>query len=255
MTSSRTLLLGALLALFLPAVPKAALIEQEQFNQANALLEKGDLDKAQEIYATLVRKGFGGTALAYNLGNIAYRKGERGKAILWYERARMLSPRDGDVQFNLAMARSHLKDEKDPLIQSIISTFTENELAATLLLLLWIFFGVFGALRLGWIEGELWPAATLWTSGLFLLLTASWLGLSLFFGQTPAAVVTQSPGEVRNGPGNDYAVGFTVPEGSKVIVLNQRPDWIQIGVPQQGLKGWVKTNEIETVRFTSASSS
>jgi uncharacterized protein YgiM (DUF1202 family) len=64
--------------------------------------------------------------------------------------------------------------------------------------------------------------------------------------------VIKAPGEVRNGPGQDYAVGFTVPEGSKVTLLNRRPEWSQIGVPQQGLKGWIPSSEIEPIRIESA---
>ena len=61
------------------------------------------------------------------------------------------------------------------------------------------------------------------------------------------------PGEVRNGPGPDYAVGFTVPEGSSVLLLSRRPDWTQVGVPSQGLKGWMPNSEVEAVELTPAS--
>jgi len=32
-----------------------------------------------------------------------------------------------------------------------------------------------------------------------------------------------------------------------VIVLEKRPDWLQVGVPQQGLKGWMPSKEVELI--------
>ena len=75
------------------------------------------------------------------------------------------------------------------------------------------------------------------------------MGTQIWNTNKPWAVVTALPGEVRNGPGTDYAVGFTVPEGSKVLILNKRPEWTQIGAPIEGLKGWIPTKEIEEIKL------
>jgi hypothetical protein len=167
--------------------------------------------------------------------------------VLWYERAARLSPRDSDVQFNLSLARSHIKDEGGNYFQKIFLYFTGNEIAWLLSLLIWIFFGFLGAKTVGWIKSETWPSLTLWFSGSLLLLATVWFGVFYSLSRQPLGVVINPPGEVRNGPGNDYAVGFTIPEGSKVIVLNKRPDWMQIGVPSQGLKGWIPNSDVELI--------
>ncbi len=113
--------------------------------------------------------------------------------------------------------------------------------------LVWIFFGLLGSRLLGWVRGDLWPPALLWMSGLALLVMGSWFAVNSYLTNAPDAIVTSPPGEVRNGPVLDYAVGFTIPEGSKVAILNHRPDWLQVGVAEQGLKGWMPEKEVALI--------
>lgn len=217
------------------------------FTQANQFFEKGNMQKAEEIYQSLISQGFESAELYYNLGNIQYRKGSRGKAILWYERAARLAPRDSDIQFNLSLARSHIKNEDSNFIRKIVLYATNNELSWVLLVLVWIFFGTLGGSILGWIKNETGLGVTLWLSGLLLLIAGGWFGVNVAMAREPLAIVINPPGEVRNGPGPDYAVGFTIPEGSKVLVLSARPEWTQVGVPSQGLKGWMPNLDVQTI--------
>jgi hypothetical protein len=234
---------------------EAPLTPQTQFTEGNAAYEKGDIDGALQIYQGLTRQGFESAALYYNLGNVYYRRGERGKAVLWYERAQNLAPRDTDIAFNLTLAKSHLKDNEDTWIEKGLGFFTPNELGTAAMIFLWIFFGLVGASTMGWLPLETWNRMLLSLSGIFLLVSASWFGVSTYLSFENEGIVVAPPGEVRNGPGQDYAVGFTVPEGTKVNIMNRRPDWIQIGVTQQGLKGWIPAAEVESIGTTSASSS
>jgi hypothetical protein len=229
------------------AYAETASSPNDQFTQGNQAYEKGDVEKAAEIYQGLVRQGFESAELYYNLGNLYYRKGERGKAVLWYERAQRLAPRDADIQFNLSLARSHIKEDEGGLIRRIFLYFTGNELSVLLALLLWAFFGILGARMIGWIKSDSWPTVTLWFSGFLLVFTGAWFGSAITFDRQQVGVVTSPPGEVRNGPGQDYAVGFTIPEGSNVLIMNKRPDWTQVGVLNQGLKGWMPNGEVEPI--------
>lgn len=242
-----TIMLALLLLLPLAKAARAADAEaQKTFDDANQFYEKGQFDEALTRYEALAKRGFGGTALFYNLGNVHYRHGERGRAILWYERAERLSPRDSDVRFNLSLARSHIKSGEDTLLDRALTYFTENELSLSTTALSTFFFVLIGLLMLGKIKGD-WAGLALIASGSMLIVSGAWLGFRIYVDRQPAAIVVSPPGEVRNGPGNDYAVGFTVPEGSRVVILNRRPDWTQVGVPEQGLKGWMPANEVEPI--------
>jgi hypothetical protein len=217
------------------------------FAQGNAAYEKEDFSGAESLYLSLISKGFASTELYYNLGNVYYRKGERGHAVLWYERALERAPRDSDARFNLSLARSHIKNDQPDYLRAVVEYFTGNELGAALLLLVWFFFVLGGCALLGWVQIGNGTRMALWTSGTLLAIVGVWFAVNLSFHSEPRGVIISPPGEVRNGPGPDYAVGFTIPEGSTVLILNKRPDWVQIGLPQQGLKGWLPANDVESI--------
>ena len=240
--------LALLLLTLAPAVHAATTSAQATFDEGNRLYEKGQFDDALQRYSSLASQGFGGVPLYYNLGNVHFRRGERGQAVLWYERALRLAPRDTDIRFNLALARSHIKSEGDNFGQRLLTFFSVDELGAAATVSSFLFFGVLGLLALGKLRGESLPTLSVTLTGLALLITGAWTGAAVYLDRQPVAVVVSPPGEVRNGPGMDYAVGFTIPEGSQVVALNRRPEWTQVGVPDQGLKGWMPSDEIALVR-------
>ncbi len=84
----------------------------EVFAHGNALYEQGDYEGAIEQYSSLVDKGVTDTDLYYNLANSYYKTGDFGRAVLFYERARRLAPRDRDVRENLALVRAQLRDKQ-----------------------------------------------------------------------------------------------------------------------------------------------
>ncbi|MBV9080337.1 MAG: tetratricopeptide repeat protein, partial [Elusimicrobia bacterium] len=139
--------------------------------QGNQQYEKGDFEGALTSYLSLTRLGFGGPALYYNLGNVYYRKGDRGHAVLWYERAARLDPRDSDVQFNLALARSHIKSEGTNYLERAATYFSENELAVTASLFSIAFFGLLGLAAIGRLKGDVWPALLISLSAAGLLVS------------------------------------------------------------------------------------
>jgi tetratricopeptide (TPR) repeat protein len=76
-----------------------------KFTAAAEAYKAEDYDKAAAAYEEILRGGKESGALYYNLGNSYFKKGSLGKAVLNYERARRLIPRDGDLDFNLEYAR------------------------------------------------------------------------------------------------------------------------------------------------------
>ena len=53
---------------------------------------------------------------------------------------------------------------------------------------------------------------------------------------TRDAIVVSGPADVRNGPGMENSVGFSLPEGRKVVILGAKDDWSAIGLKSEGQK-------------------
>ena len=103
-------------ALLLVACGSAPFAAQEAFfEEGNRLYQEGDFAGAVELYERILESGVESGELHYNLGNAWFRLGEIGPAVLHYERARRMMPRDDDLRANLELARSLTVDEITPL--------------------------------------------------------------------------------------------------------------------------------------------
>ncbi|MFP6663263.1 MAG: BatD family protein [Deltaproteobacteria bacterium] len=76
-----------------------------KFQAANEAFAVGRFGEAADRLAAVARQGGVSANLLFDLGNAALRAGRPGEAILAYERARLLAPRDSAIQANLRQAR------------------------------------------------------------------------------------------------------------------------------------------------------
>ena len=97
-------ILRVLWALMLAAAPVSA-AAPAAFERANQQFAAGEFAAAAAAYEQVLNNDGPRAAVFYNLGNSYQRLGQYGPAILAYERARLLSPRDPDLLANLALAR------------------------------------------------------------------------------------------------------------------------------------------------------
>lgn len=262
---SLTILLTAsvlALALMLSVVnPNQAkpLLDRETMLRANQLYENGRYREATQTYQQLVDQGYAHSSLFFNLGNAHYRQGNLGKAVLNYERAARLAPRDGDIQTNLAYARAQALDQYEteansPLeqwTQAASSKLTVNEMSVLSLVLFWLLAVVFILYRHSRnprLQTGLRYAlvATL----LIFTLSAFTLGSRVYAeNHQPAAVVTaQSVGVVSN-PGEGSVTQFTLHSGAQVILLETRGQWARLSLPGDQFQGWVPVDAVEQVGF------
>jgi tetratricopeptide (TPR) repeat protein len=107
---SRTIKAGAIGLAFLAIVAFSsaawAASATPTFDSANAAFASGNYHGAIEQYnAILARDGYSAPVL-FNAGNAYYRDGQIGEAILSYERAQVLAPRDAAIAANLRLARA-----------------------------------------------------------------------------------------------------------------------------------------------------
>lgn len=244
---------AAVLLFFTGCLPGLGDHRQHLFEQGNQSFEQGDYAKAVSAYEDILEMGFESPALYYNLGNAFFKEGKIGPAILNYERALRLAPRDEDIRFNLRLAEEYRLDK----IQDIPTFFTTKMLNAFLALFglrtFYLLFGVFYIIAAGAAVGWIFSRSRKWK---ILFRTAGLAGLVLmiFFGSAAAfkthnlhhgveAVVLENEVAVRSAPTQDGTHIFAIHEGLKVKVLNRRRDWIEIKL-DDGKEGWLPAGTI-----------
>ncbi len=218
-----------------------------KFVAAGAAYKAENYDKAIATYEEILRGGKESGALYYNLGNSYFKKGSPGKAILNYERARRLIPRDSDLNFNAGYARSKAGVPEASggfsaqLVEPRIRNWTDREIAWA-----WIVITLAGAaVHLLSLFGK-WPLMT--RRHAIVLVCALWLvclgGFAVKFAAEENLAVTIVPGEAKFEPREDATVHFPLGEGTMVKVLEAEDAWAKIR-RDDGKVGWVPEKVFE----------
>ena len=77
-------------------------------NEAKTAYDAGQFRQALDYYASKIDPRSVSPALLYNMGNCFYQLGDYPRALVCYERARYLQPRDSDISGNLELTRRKL---------------------------------------------------------------------------------------------------------------------------------------------------
>jgi pyridoxamine 5'-phosphate oxidase len=198
---------------------------QDLYKAGNALYAEGKFADAAGKYQAAADTGFKNWVLEYNLGNACYRAGQLGKAILYYERAFRMNSGQGDVIYNLNLAATKAGEPELPstalpaLAWRLFYLLPINHLTL-LATLLFIFICVAGGFALAgrnFLTGDL----ALGLGALFIVLSG-WLGARIYSLEKPIGVVVTNVAEVRSGPNITYPANFTVPEGRRVLILEEQ---------------------------------
>ena len=222
---------------------------KEVFNEANKHYAKGDWQKAVDLYNQLLENGEKSPELYYNLGNANLKMQKVGVALLNFERALRMAPRDTDIRFNLEFARKLCGEPEPGFIENALmflpNQFTLNQLAllcsALFVLLSVVLIAYFVTTRKKLLFMVLAIFCILVLFSLFFEIKLNAEKFSNF------AIVVKSPAEVRNGPSEGNSVGFSLPEGRKVLLLGKSGQWVAIGLKAEGYKGWVQSQYVEKI--------
>jgi len=102
---------GLLISILLLFTIVANTQQSDPFAQANAEYKTGNYTQAISSYEQLVSQGLVSKELYYNLGNAYYNDNKLGHAILNFERALKLAPRDTNIRTNLDIANAEVELE------------------------------------------------------------------------------------------------------------------------------------------------
>ena len=225
------------------------------YNRAGEAYEREQYEEAVALYEEITKMGIRDGRVYYNLGNAYFKAGDLGKAILSYERARRLLPRDEDVQANLRFVRL-LKVDKEPPVEhnavvrfalNLYDAFRINELTRTVS-------GLYMLIMLsmiGWIFYGRRFRSTFVTVLIVLGVALVPIGGALAFKIHAEAFVKEAIAmadavDARSGPGAEHTKIFTIHEGTKVIVERGEEDWALVRL-RSGIGGWIERKGIEEI--------
>jgi len=221
--------------------------------KASEFYKQGKFEEAGEIYEAFLKENPDSTGLHYNLGNVYFKLKKIGKAILEYERAKNIKPRDYETNENLAYVQGlieyKLEDKRNwYLIQCdwLADFFSKNEVLFVSVLLYSLLMS-FLALRL-LLKGKL--KFLKFTNVLLVLFLVSlapvlWKYYEERFHRD--AVVVSSKAEIRYGPSRSDKVAFRLVEGLTVQVQDVRDGWYLVGLIN-GESGWCEKKDLELIQ-------
>ncbi len=264
------------LALFAALMVVASLARAEttdtpaqMFERANAAYEAGNYSAAVEDYEHVAAAGVIAPDLFYNLGNAYFKQGDLGRAVLWFERARRLAPRDEDVRENLDLTRSLLRDQEllqaTPRWRHVVLSWHHDTTTAESVAVASVLFTVVCALGMCFVfrdsdtMSRIYRRVSVVSPGRLLGFDkAQDLGLAIAFaalvagafgysavnkvraeGARTTGVVLAEEVSVFSGPSPNASVQFKVHEGTLVAVRDERAGWIRVELPGD-LSGWIQ---------------
>lgn len=222
---------------------------EEYFYKANQLYKDGEYKDALNVYMDIEKSGNISGDLYYNIGNIYYRLNMIGNAVLYYEKAVRLMPRDSDLEYNLQYVRKLTKDAVEtpvPVISDLLfwtGSMTVNELFALFVVFNLLFWCAL-VLRL-YIKKE-------WSYYLPVVLLILWLisGISwawkFYYNKTDnRAVILSEEANVLSGPDEREKLLFQLHAGTIVLQEGSEDGWNLIRLEDK--RGWVKNSDIEKI--------
>jgi len=229
---------------------------EERYMQAGELYGSGDYSGSAAIYRQLYNEGYRSGDLLYNAGNAFFRSGDNATAILFYERAKLISPADEDIDYNLQIARSRVTDRFETVPRlffarwfDFLSLLASTNVWAVLALALFILALVFAVIFLtrARARGRLIP---FWVALISLVFSALLSLLSVrnnsLVNNNRNAVITCSIVTGRSAPGENASELFVIHSGTKVAVEQELGDYLEVMLPD-GNRGWISSDCLEKI--------
>jgi tetratricopeptide (TPR) repeat protein len=226
------------------------------FRQANELAssdpEKAKIlyEKALYCFERIVQEGaVENGMLYYNIGNVTFRLGDLGRAILNYRKAERLIPGDMNLQHNLLFARSRCVDGINPKPQARVfqtlffwhydlSRYVRSVLFVILFDCIW----VCAAIYLFWKKPLIRNVALVFA--VLSVLPAASLAVEAYQqAHTRYGVILAKEAIARKGDSATYEPSFTEPlhAGTEFNLIEERKGWYQIELAD-GRRCWITSS-------------
>ncbi|MBE6212895.1 MAG: tetratricopeptide repeat protein [Rikenellaceae bacterium] len=250
----RIIILTALL--LMSVVGAVAQTSAERWEVGNKAYIEGNYDKAIEEYTAILDGGEYSMKLYYNLANAYFKTGAMGKAILYYNKALRIAPSQEDIRHNLALAEAQTKDRIAVIPEFFLNRWLRtmrNSMSCTewsVLSLVWL--GVLLAFvvlfllasHVRWRKMGFYGALCAFV--LFVATTSFAVSSRNDMLSHSEAIVMGTAISVKSSPDRSATDLFVLHEGTKVKVLTEVDEWVEV-VIADGKKGWTERKNIEEI--------
>ncbi|MCP3876503.1 MAG: hypothetical protein GY699_25600 [Desulfobacteraceae bacterium] len=206
----------------------------------------GNFNQAAIEFESIAQNNIKNPYLFYNIANAYLKSNDIGRAILWYERAKVLAPNDPDLNSNLKYANTLIKDKKDNTMNIMdVIFFWDNLIQVKTIQITAI---VFSFLFFSWAGFRVFRNQKVFTGigilfcSLLVLITAITFANYYKRSIQMNAVIILENVAVRSGVADTSTKLFGLHAGTKVSVEAQRDGYLKIQF-SKGKVGWVKTTE------------
>ncbi len=226
----------------------------EDFAAANQYVESQEYSRAIRLYSGIIEQGHESGALYFNLGNAYFKDGDLGHAILFYMKAKRLSPGDDDVHSNLEFARQFTSLQMEGVELNPINRFLESLVGpyhlstlAWASSLLFVLFMLTLVIRFG--LGVNTSIVRIGIATLLIVLIAVSMITTLKYRTdylTRRAVLIEYEVPVRSGPSDRLEAEFEGVPGLVVEILSESGDYYNV-LFENNRRGWVAKNLVAEI--------
>ncbi len=244
------------LLIMLVTIPLFASDVDAKLQAANSLYQQKKYVEAVAAYKSILGTQNESASIYFNMGNAYFKMGQWGYAILYFEKAHKLDPRDEDIRHNLLVAKSRTADKIEVVPQLFLYKWADA-VSAMYSADGWMKFAIFmsfifGGLFIGFLLSRDMRVKRylLFTSAPFfiLLLFGVFMTFARYNAEKPRdyAVIVIPVSGVKNSPEEGVKDAFVVHEGLKVRIEDGVDKWYRIHL-EDGKVGWVLKAHVELI--------
>lgn len=221
------------------------------YDLGNKEYQAGNYDSAVACYKKVADNGIENSSVYYNLANAYFRQNKLGYAILYYEKAKLISPDDEDIASNLKYVRASIVDKiTEPEVgffvkvlsglQDLLSLKLSTIVTSILffLICLTIILAIFSRYN-----GRIIAVYILVILSLIFVISGTSLAYKIYqYENVKYAVVLSPVVDIVNEP-DGLSTLFTVHEGSKFLIRKRLNNWLLVSLPN-GMSGWIEEKHL-----------
>lgn len=218
----------------------------DKWNQANEAYDKGDYERATQLYSGLIEDGVNSAELHYNLGNAYFKSGKIGMAIGHYRKAIRLNPSLTQSEENLRYARQHTVDKVElqsrgfivDLWNAVIDFRSPDFYLVVSTILFWIIVIMLSIVILADSLRTRLKYLLIIAGAVFIVIsTMAGIAIRRDMANNPGVVITQSV-EMLEGPGQEFGKLYICHDGLEFNIRDVRNGYYLVELAN-GLRGWI----------------